>query len=64
MNRISHLEVICYAIQYVEQKHQEAAEMLHVLGLEKNPWREKLDALCALYRIETGSDFNLDIELD
>lgn len=62
---ITHCEIICYAIQTVGQKYQEAGEMLRHLGSkDPNPWQDKLEALCSLYRIETGSEFGYDFELD
>lgn len=63
--KITHLEVICFAIQHAQQKYLEAKEMLqHIGSKDENPWKCKLKALCDLYRIEAGSDYGLDIELD
>lgn len=62
-SRITHLELICCAFQFVEQRYMEAAETLKQIGSnDPNPWQEKLDALCDLYRIETGGEYNLDIK--
>ena len=70
---VTHTEILCYAIEELKRKWIIAKDHAKELEpknpefakvyLESVPWKEKLETLLQLYRIETGEDYGLDIEL-
>jgi hypothetical protein len=69
---ITHTEILSYAIQHVDMKYLEAEKKAKTAEDAGNhemaelvrgtyPWKEKLVALLNLYRIETGSDFGIEL---
>ncbi len=68
---ITHTEILCYAIRSAledwrdieaKAKAAEAKDPAFAAEIRQTfPAKEKLTALCALYRMETGQDYPIDL---
>ena len=71
---VTHCETVCWAINWMEGRWKEERERLQALAqidpdaakeyAQQSLYRQKLIVLLQMYKIETGEDFCVDIDME
>lgn len=71
---VTHAEILNYAIENMIEKWENAKAKARKLRdtepgfakeyLERGPWKDKLEIMLLMYKIETGEDYGYEINLD
>lgn len=71
---VTHCETICWAINWLEERWKNERKRIQAIAqidpdaakeyAQQSIYRQKLMVLLQMYKIETGDDFGVDIDLD
>ena len=66
---LTHTEILSYAIctvneNYLKEKRNNEECAKAGIDFVSDQWKQKLQALLNLYKLETGNDYDIDIEIE